>query len=108
MTVTPAGTTSFNPPQNKTNVVFGSLNGASADSSPAMSAQQPAHTQSNSLGVANLVPRMASPSNSPSPIPQPVQVSGGRPPSELSGPGKNMTFGQLGSDGSDTNVDISI
>ncbi|KAK5085423.1 hypothetical protein LTS08_003113 [Lithohypha guttulata] len=108
MTVTPAGTTtSYNPngpPQNKANVQFGSLNnGGNINSSPAMSTPQPVHTQSNSLGVNNLAPRLPSPSSSPSPIPQPVQVSGGRPPSELSGPGKHMSFGQFGGDGSDVN-----
>lgn len=109
MTVTPAGTTSYNQqPQNKANVQFGSLNnGGNAASSPAMSTPQPVHTQNNSLGVNNLAPRMPSPSNSPSPIPQPVQVSGGRPPSELNGAGKNMSFGQFGGDGADVNVCIA-
>lgn len=106
MTVTPAGTTSYNQqPQNKANVQFGSLNnGGNSASSPAMSTPQPVHTQNNSLGVNNLAPRMPSPSNSPSPIPQPVQVSGGRPPSEFNGAGKNMSFGQFGGDGADVNV----
>ncbi|KAK5939401.1 hypothetical protein PMZ80_008705 [Knufia obscura] len=107
MTVTPAGTTSYNPngpPQNKANVQFGSLNGANTGS-PAMSTPHLAHTPSASLGVNNLTPRMSSPS--PSPIPQPVQVSGGRPPSGMDGPRNGMTFGQIGNDGPDVNVRIT-
>jgi len=107
MTVTPAGTTSYNPngpPQNKANVQFGSLNnGAGSTASPAMSTPQMAHTQSAGLSVNNLTPGM---SPAPSPIPQPVQVSGGRPPSGMDGPRNGMTFGQLGNEGPDVNVRI--
>ena len=42
-------------------------------------------------------PRVVSPAQSPSPIPQP-SASGGRPPSGL-GQGNGMTFGSLGGDG---------
>ena len=104
MTVTPAGTTSYNPngpPQNKTNVQFGSLNNGASPGPQALATPHLAHTQSSSLGVNNLTPRM---SPSPSPIPQPVQVSGGRPPSGMDGPRNGMTFGQLGSEGPDVNV----
>lgn len=108
MTVTTAGATSFNgngPP--KANVQFGSLNNSGNSPSPAMATSQLAHQPSNSLGVNNLNPRMPSPSNSPSPIPQPLQVSGGRPPSDMQGPKGAMNFGQFGSDGADVNVRIS-
>ncbi|ESZ99335.1 putative Eukaryotic translation initiation factor 4 gamma [Sclerotinia borealis F-4128] len=43
------------------------------------------------------IPRVVSPANSPSPIPQPT-ASGGRPPSGTAQQG-NMTFGSLGNDG---------
>lgn len=106
MTVTPAGTTSYNTngtPQNKANIQFGSVNGGNVGASPAMSTPQMAHAQSNSLGVNNLVPRMPSPS--PSPIPQPVQASGGRPPSDMGGVKGNIGFGNFpAGDNSDVNV----
>lgn len=107
MTVTPAGATTFNtngPP--KANVQFGSLNNGGNAPSPALSSSQLAHQSSNSLGVNNLNPRMPSPSSSPSPIAQPVQASGGRPPSDMQGPKGAMNFGQFGNDGSDVNVCI--
>lgn len=108
MTVTPAGTTSFNPngpPQNKAaNVQFGSLNnGSNVSSSPALSTPQLSHAPSASLGVNNLAARMSSPSGSPSPIPQPVQLTGGRPPSGMEGPQNGMKFGQFSNDQPDVN-----
>lgn len=106
MTVTPAGITSYNTngaPQNKTNIQFGSVNGGNLGASPALSTPQMAHAQSNSLSVNSLTPRMPSPS--PSPIPQPVQVSGGRPPPDMSGVKGNIGFGNFpAGDSSDVNV----
>ena len=99
MTVTPAGATTFSPNgsapagnQTKANIQFGSMNVPGG--SPAMGTPPPlAHQNSSSLGVNQLNPRMTSPANSPSPIPQPNQVSGGRPPSTLQGPGNGVVFG---------------
>lgn len=103
MTVTPAGA-SFNanggPPQGNANKIqFGSMNAAN---SPALGASSLAHQTSNSLGVNSLGAHAASPQGSPSPIPQPVSVSGGRPPSSLQGNG--VSFGQLGAESSDSSV----
>ena len=99
MTVTPAGATTYSANgsasggnQNKANIQFGSMN--VPGSSPALGTPPPlAHQNSSSLGVNQLNPRMTSPSNSPSPIPQPNQVSGGRPPSAFQGQGNGMVFG---------------
>lgn len=102
MTVTPAGATTFSANggtpagnQNKANIQFGSMN--VQGSSPAMGPPPTlAHQSSSSLAVNQLNPRMTSPSNSPSPIPQPNHASGGRPPSSLQGQGNGMVFGAQG------------
>ena len=108
MTVTPAGVTGF--PANGgpvggskvSGIQFGSAN---AGASPALGTPSLARQSSNNLG-ANLNPRMSSPQNSPSPIPQPASVSGGRPPSSFQGSGNGLSFGQLSSDPNDPNVGI--
>lgn len=101
MTVTPVGTTSFTAngvasaaPQNKPGIQFGSMGMANANS-PAMGTPSLAHQNSSNLGVTQLNPGAASPSGSPSPIPQPAVVSGGRPPSSFQGQGNGYTFGQM-------------
>jgi translation initiation factor 4G len=115
MTVTPAGVTSFTSngatqsgPQNKIGgIQFGALGSANPASSPAMGTPaQLAHNPAN-LGVNQLNPPHASPSNSPSPIPQPAHVSGGRPPSSFQGQGHGFQFGQTGGDSSDPSVRYS-
>jgi translation initiation factor 4G len=83
----------------KGSIQFGSL----ADS-PAVSHSTPqiSHpTPSAAIPIPGN-PRVTSPAQSPSPIPQP-SASGGRPPSGLGGQGNNMTFGSLGGDG-----DVSV
>ncbi|MCJ1281298.1 hypothetical protein MMC26_000616 [Xylographa opegraphella] len=75
------------------NIQFGSMNNAP---SPVIihSAPQPVHS-SNSLAVQTPSnPRITSPANSPSPIPQPP-ASGGRPPSSLQAQGNGPVFGSL-------------
>ncbi|MCJ1310785.1 hypothetical protein MMC25_004452 [Agyrium rufum] len=76
-------------------IQFGQINQAG---SPTPGYSSPHVNSSNgSLGVnANLNPRVTSPANSPSPIPQPP-ASGGKPPSSLQGPG-NLNFGNFGDD----------
>ena len=88
--------------QNKPNSIqFGSMN---AGGSPAQNNPPPLASQSPSnLGVAPPNPRIVSPQNSPSPIPQPA-ASGGRPPSSLQGQGNELRFGQIGGDPNDANV----
>ena len=80
-------------------IQFGSYN---RDGSPRVmnaSLQQPNHS-SASLGVHNLSnPRITSPANSPSPIPQPP-ASGGKPPSH--GQNLSVNFGNSGAN--DPNV----
>lgn len=84
--------------QGKTNnIQFGSMNAAG---SPAMGTPPPlAHQSSANLAVNSLNPRGTSPQNSPSPIPQPVSVSGGKPPSTFQGQGNGVSFGQLPAEG---------
>ena len=60
-----------------------------------------------SLAVSNPSnPRITSPQNSPSPIPQPP-ASGGRPPSSLHNQGNGMSFGSMGDDPS-VNISTSL
>ncbi|KAI1614951.1 translation initiation factor eIF-4F [Exophiala viscosa] len=98
MTVTPAGATTnggaSSGPQNKPGIQFGSIGMANANS-PAMGTPSLALQNSSNLSVAGLNPGATSPSNSPSPIPQPAVVSGGRPPSSFQGQGNGYTFGQM-------------
>ena len=111
-TVTPSGATNFaanggavgavGGGQNKANnIQFGSVN---AGGSPAQNNPPALVSQSSSnLGVAPPNPRIISPQNSPSPIPQPA-ASGGRPPSSLQGQSNQPVFGQLGGDPNDPSV----
>lgn len=109
MTVTPAGATGFptnggavGGGQNKlNNLQFGSVN---AGGSPAMGTPPSLAHQSSNLGVSSLNPRVGSPGNSPSPIPQPVSASGGKPPSSLQSHGNGPVFGQFGGEGGEPNV----
>ncbi|ETN42001.1 uncharacterized protein HMPREF1541_03940 [Cyphellophora europaea CBS 101466] len=104
MTVTPAGA-NFNPngsaaaAQNKPNVQFGNI--SAQGGSPAMGNPAVAHQSNASLGVNQLNPnqRAASPQGSPSPIPQPKEMSGGRPPSTYGSQGNGMVFGAQGDQG---------
>jgi translation initiation factor 4G len=78
------------------NVQFGSMN---ANASPNISHSSPHLGQSSgSLAVSPSNPRVTSPQQSPSPIPQPATASGGRPPSSLQGQGNGVSFGNFGSD----------
>ena len=77
-------------------VQFGSMH---ASASPNLSNAGP-HLGSNasSLAVASASnPRITSPQNSPSPIPQPA-ASGGRPPSSFHSQGNSLSFGSIGDD----------
>ncbi|EXJ55108.1 translation initiation factor 4G [Cladophialophora yegresii CBS 114405] len=102
MTVTPAGVTGFaanggapGGPQNKPAIQFGAMGMQNPAGSPAMGTPPSlAHQNSANLSVGQLNPRATSPSNSPSPIPQPASVSGGRPPQGFNGQGHAYTFGQ--------------
>lgn len=101
MTVTPAGATKYGAPQNTANIQFGSVNnGTNTATSPPSANPQGMHQPSNSLGLNNFTAH----SNSPSPVPQPAQVSGGRPPSGVSTAPIAMNFGRLEGSPSDTNV----
>ncbi len=102
MTVTPAGTTAFTAnggapggPQNKPGIQFGSIGMSNPGSSPAMGTPNLAQQNSSNLGVNQLNPRDTAHSNSPSPIPQPALVSGGRPPTSFQGPSNGYTFGNM-------------
>jgi translation initiation factor 4G len=108
MTVTPAGATvnggAVGGAQNKaTGIQFGSVNAAgSAMGTPTA----PANHHPN-LSATSLNPRLESPHNSPSPIPQPATASGGpHPPSTIQAQGMpGMSFGNaIGQEGSDPNV----
>lgn len=73
----------------KAGIQFGSIT-----DSPATSHSQPA--SSAPIAIPSN-PRVTSPAQSPSPIPQPAASGGGRPPTGLQSNG--MTFGSLGGDG---------
>ena len=111
MTITPAGATGYAPnggavggSQSKpSNIQFGSIN---ASGSPAHGSQPAFAHQSSNPSVSSLNPRLASPQNSPSPIPQPATVSGGKPPPALQGPGNGFSFGQF--EGGDSNVSCAL
>ncbi|KAH7313310.1 hypothetical protein B0I35DRAFT_480008 [Stachybotrys elegans] len=72
------------------NIVFGY-------NSPSQTHSIPQADASASIPIPGANPRVVSPAQSPSPIPQP-SASGGRPPSGLQASG-SMTFGSLNSDG---------
>ncbi|KAJ9643879.1 hypothetical protein H2204_002024 [Knufia peltigerae] len=99
-TVTPAGASAFPPngtvptgPQTKPGVTFGSFGNPS--SSPAMGTPSLAHQNTSNLGVSQLNPRDSAASNSPSPIPQPSHLVGGRPPTSITGSSNGYTFGDM-------------
>ncbi|RDW70060.1 hypothetical protein BP5796_08457 [Coleophoma crateriformis] len=77
----------------KGGIQFGSIT-----DSPAASHSTPQVAQSASAPIAIPSNRVASPAQSPSPIPQP-SASGGRPPATLATQGNGVTFGSLGGDG---------
>ena len=79
----------------KGGIQFGSIT-----DSPAASHSTPQIAQSTGSAPMPIPgnPRVSSPAQSPSPIPQPA-ASGGRPPSGLAQQGNNVTFGSLGGDG---------
>ncbi len=78
----------------KAGIQFGSIT-----DSPAASHSTPQIAQSTTTAPIPIPsnPRVTSPAQSPSPIPQPAGSSGGRPPSGLQSNG--VTFGSLGGDG---------
>ena len=87
------------------NIQFGQVNaGGSPAAAPPAGLSNPSP---NSLGVtAPMNPRNTSPQTSPSPIPQPAAVSGGRPPSGLQGPGNGVNFGNLNDSNVSSNINI--
>ena len=78
----------------------GAIQFGSITDSPAASHSTPQVAQSASSAPIPIPnnPRVTSPAQSPSPIPQP-SASGGRPPSGLAQQGNGVTFGSLGGDG---------
>lgn len=79
----------------KGGIQFGSITGSPAASHSTPQVAQP--SASAPIPIPSN-PRVTSPAQSPSPIPQP-SASGGRPPSGLSQQGNGVTFGSLGGDG---------
>jgi translation initiation factor 4G len=80
----------------KAGIQFGSIT-----DSPAASHSTPQIIQSTGsapMPIPGTSPRVPSPAQSPSPIPQPT-ASGGRPPAGLVQQGSSVTFGSLGGDG---------
>lgn len=93
------GATISGRPPGSSGIQFGSYNADGSPRLPHASPHQSAHVAS-SLGVHSMSnPRVISPANSPSPIPQPA-ASGGKPPSH--GHNISVSFGNSG--GSDANV----
>lgn len=100
VTISSAGTSGFIPnggpsgagPHRTNSIQFGSLD---QQGSPSMLHAQP---QSGLAGNQSVNPRISSPSNSPSPIPQPAS-SGGRPPSTYHAQGNAPNFGSFGESG---------
>lgn len=96
MTVGPAGANyngnAVGGPQNKSGIQFGNI--VPGGGSPAMGNTSLPHQGNANLGVNQLNPsqRSASP-HAPSPIPQPIEPSGGRPPSNF-GSQNGMVFGE--------------
>jgi translation initiation factor 4G len=84
---------------------FGSL-----QDSPATSYSIPQITQPTSSAPISIPsnPRVTSPAQSPSPIPQPPISSGGRPPSGLAQQGNVMIFGSPSGDGDVRSFDLCI
>ncbi|TVY56003.1 Eukaryotic translation initiation factor 4 gamma [Lachnellula cervina] len=79
----------------KSGIQFGSITDSPAASHSTPQVAQP--TSSAPISIPSN-PRVTSPAQSPTPIPQP-SASGGRPPSGLAGQGNGVTFGSLGGDG---------
>ena len=110
VTISAAGTSGYMPnggpvtSNNRPNISFGSMSAASG--SPAIANTVPYHSHNNSLSQPASNPRITSPANSPSPIPQPA-ASGGKPPAGLQGQGNGLNFGSMGGDATDMNVRIT-
>jgi len=106
VTINAAGASGYMPnggpaaPSNRPNISFGSLN---VNGSPAIASSVPYQSQTSSLPPPQSNPRITSPANSPSPIPQPA-ASGGRPPSAFQGQGNSLSFGSMGGADSDSTV----
>ncbi|KAL9094710.1 MAG: hypothetical protein Q9165_002980 [Trypethelium subeluteriae] len=82
-------------PATRSNINNLNFGGLPAQSSPALAHTQPFHQQNSHLSTPLPPnPRIQSPANSPSPIPQPA-ASGGRPPSGLQGQGNIPNFGSF-------------
>lgn len=109
VTISAAGTSGYMPnggpvtSSNRPNISFGSMSAASG--SPAIANTVPYHSHNNSLSQPATNPRITSPANSPSPIPQPA-ASGGKPPAGLQGQGNGLNFGSMGGDANDMTVRI--
>ncbi|KAH8683129.1 hypothetical protein BGZ60DRAFT_427593 [Tricladium varicosporioides] len=80
----------------KAGIQFGSIT-----DSPAASHSTPAISQATSapIPIPASNPRVTSPAQSPSPIPQPAASGGAKPPTGLAGQANGPTFGSLGGDG---------
>lgn len=85
---------------NRPNISFGSMNSAA---SPAIVNSVPHQSQTASLSASFANPRITSPANSPSPIPQPA-ASGGKPPIGFQAQRNGLNFGSMGGEGVDMNV----
>ena len=81
-------------------VQFGSINSMNAGASPSISNSMPQISPNpSSLAVSSTSdPRVTVPTKSPSPIPQPLASSGGRPPSSFHNQGNGLSFGSIGDD----------
>ncbi|KAF1986963.1 hypothetical protein K402DRAFT_420620 [Aulographum hederae CBS 113979] len=86
----------------KPSINFGNFGSINSQGSPAIVNSVPNHPQNAGLSAPQNNPRITSPANSPSPIPQPVLASGGRPPTTLNqGSSHGLNFGSMGGDGGD-------
>ena len=101
---TPNGVSNVGKTSTSSNIQFGSM---ATNASPQMTGSSPQlNPSSDPIAIQNSPnPRLTSPQPSPSPIPQPLVTSGGKPPSALHGHNNSvnsLTFG--GFAGQDGNV----